>query len=68
MLKITQKPGSYFVLVVDGEVIATVHYLKKNGKQCVLGIDADPEIKIYREDIWNDIKNDPNFKGLRKKT
>ena len=68
MLLITQKPGDHFVLVVDGEVIATIHYLRKNGNQHVTGIEADPQIKVYRDDLWKRIKNNPNFEKLEKKT
>jgi len=67
MLVITEKPGDHFVLVVEGRVIATIHYLRENGKQHVTGIDANPNIKIYRKTIWDQIKNDPNFKGLEKR-
>lgn len=67
MLVITQKLGDHFVLVVDGEVIATIRYLKEKGNQHVVGIEADPEIKVYRKAIWDQIKNDKNFKGLEKK-
>ena len=67
MLVITQKPSDNFVLVVDGKVIATIHYLRENGKQHVVGIDADPDIKVYRKSIWDKIKDDPNFKQLEKR-
>jgi carbon storage regulator len=54
MLILTRKPGeSIFVLVNGEQVKVTVVELK--GNQIRLGIDAPPSIRIYREEIWEQI-------------
>lgn len=54
MLILTRKPGESIFILVNGELVkVTVVELK--GNQIRVGIDAPPNIRIYREEIWEQI-------------
>lgn len=54
MLILTRKPGERLIIGDDIEVIICgVH-----GLQVHMGIDAPPDIKIYREEIYKRIMNE----------
>ena len=57
MLALTRRPGDTLVLLdLHGKRIATIH-INETDRQCVrLGIDAGPEVRIFRGELLADLE------------
>jgi carbon storage regulator len=56
MLVLTRKPGEVIVIGKHGDIRVAV--LSARGNQVRLGFDADPSIRIDREEIYYRIKRE----------
>lgn len=52
MLILTRKPGES--IVIDGNIIVT--FLEQRGAQVRIGINAPRAVKIYRQEVYDQIK------------
>ena len=52
MLILTRKPGES--IVIDGNIVVT--YLEQRGGQVRIGVDAPRAVKIYRQEVYDQIK------------
>ena len=52
MLILTRKPGES--IVIDGNIIVT--FLEQRGGQVRIGVDAPRSVKIYRQEVYDQIK------------
>lgn len=53
MLVLTMRPGSKLFITIDGKIVE-VMLTKATKSQCWLGIKADRDIPIYRQELLND--------------
>ena len=51
MLVLSRKPGESITVFKDGQKIATMSIIEISGRKAKLGVEADPEIKILRNEL-----------------
>ena len=60
MLILTRKVGETLMTIVNGEVIAEHTVLGVKGNQVRIGVTADKDVIIHREEVWQEIQKDNN--------
>lgn len=59
MLILTRRPKENLVITIDGRRI-DVCILRLQGSQVKIGVKADPDVTVDREEIFNSKKGDKN--------